>query len=135
MPLIEPWVPVQKDEYETLKRERDMLRAEIGRLTHLHKLDHGLADQRGVEVERLQGQIEAARAALKGADTAGMALVNETERLRAAAVTGIRLHRDTQPFDGTPLSYVVVSIEWEGEWREVIRALADNDFDDAIYTW
>ena len=53
----------------------------------------------------------------------------------APCIRGVRLHRDTQPFDGTPLDYVVVSILFEGEWREIIRALADNNFDDAIYSW
>jgi septal ring factor EnvC (AmiA/AmiB activator) len=115
--------------------ERIELRAENERLKLRERIESDAAVKAAEAAEQYRAENEAARAALKGADAAGMALFKENERLRETAVTGVRLHRDTQPFDGTPLNYVVVSILFEGEWREIIRALADTDFDDATYSW
>lgn len=42
-------------EYITLRA--DDFRAKVGRLTHLHNLDHSLADQREAEVERLRADL------------------------------------------------------------------------------
>jgi DNA repair exonuclease SbcCD ATPase subunit len=82
------------------EKQVDALRAEVERLTHLHNLDHSLADQREAENERLRAVVEAAR-------------------------TFVEQHQIGQPgTPGTlyPMTYGVQD-KWHDEWDRRLAAL------------
>jgi len=44
-------------------------------------------------------------------------------------ITGVRLRREQHHFKDDPLVYAVVAVEIDGEWRDVIMELIENNFD------